>query len=76
MKRKDNLPEPLPYIVIILDELNDLMQAYPRELEALIVTSSPNESSGWYSPPPSNPTTFSKMLLLAPLKPTFQLGSL
>lgn len=32
-----NLPEPLPYIVIILDELNDLMQAYPRELEALIV---------------------------------------
>jgi S-DNA-T family DNA segregation ATPase FtsK/SpoIIIE len=31
------LPEPLPYIVIILDELNDLMQAYPRELEALIV---------------------------------------
>ena len=34
---KDNLPEPLPYIVIILDELNDLMQAYPRELEALIV---------------------------------------
>ncbi|MEZ4103747.1 MAG: DNA translocase FtsK 4TM domain-containing protein [Candidatus Paceibacterota bacterium] len=34
---KDSLPEPLPYIVIILDELNDLMQAYPRELEALIV---------------------------------------
>lgn len=34
---KENLPEPLPYIVIILDELNDLMQAYPRELEALIV---------------------------------------
>lgn len=36
-EEKDNLPEPLPYIVIILDELNDLMQAYPRELEALIV---------------------------------------
>ena len=34
---KEALPEPLPYIVIILDELNDLMQAYPRELEALIV---------------------------------------
>jgi S-DNA-T family DNA segregation ATPase FtsK/SpoIIIE len=34
---KENLPEPLPYIVIILDELNDLMQAYPKELEALIV---------------------------------------
>jgi S-DNA-T family DNA segregation ATPase FtsK/SpoIIIE len=32
-----NLPEALPYIVIILDELNDLMQAYPRELEANIV---------------------------------------
>jgi len=32
-----NLPEALPYIVIILDELNDLMQAYPRELEAMIV---------------------------------------
>lgn len=36
-EEKGNLPEPLPYIVIILDELNDLMQAYPRELEALIV---------------------------------------
>ncbi len=36
-EEKVNLPEPLPYIVIILDELNDLMQAYPRELEALIV---------------------------------------
>lgn len=32
-----NLPEAMPYIVIILDELNDLMQAYPRELEAMIV---------------------------------------
>lgn len=36
-EERENLPEPLPYIVIILDELNDLMQAYPRELEALIV---------------------------------------
>ncbi len=36
-EEKDSLPEPLPYIVIIVDELNDLMQAYPRELEALIV---------------------------------------
>ncbi len=34
---RDSLPEALPYIVIILDELNDLMQAYPRELEACIV---------------------------------------
>lgn len=32
-----SLPEALPYIVIILDELNDIMQAYPRELEACIV---------------------------------------
>ena len=34
---RDTLPESLPYIVIILDELNDLMQAYPRELEGMIV---------------------------------------
>jgi S-DNA-T family DNA segregation ATPase FtsK/SpoIIIE len=32
-----DLPEAMPYIVIILDELNDLMQAYPRELEGMIV---------------------------------------
>jgi S-DNA-T family DNA segregation ATPase FtsK/SpoIIIE len=31
------LPEPLPYIVIIMDELADLMLAFPKELEALIV---------------------------------------
>src|SRR5207253_7163854 len=29
--------EPMPYIVIIIDELADLMQVYPRELEAAIV---------------------------------------
>ncbi len=34
---KAELPEPLPYIVIVMDELADLMQAYPRELEASIV---------------------------------------
>lgn len=34
---KAELPEPMPYIVIIIDELADLMQAYPRELEACIV---------------------------------------
>ena len=31
------LPETMPYIVIIIDELADIMQAYPRELEASIV---------------------------------------
>lgn len=33
----DDLPEPLPYIVIIIDELADLMSTYPKELEASIV---------------------------------------
>jgi S-DNA-T family DNA segregation ATPase FtsK/SpoIIIE len=33
----EELPEPLPYIVIIIDELADIMAAYPRELEACIV---------------------------------------
>jgi len=32
-----DLPEPLPYIIIIMDELADIMQEYPRELEASIV---------------------------------------
>lgn len=31
------LPETMPYIVIIIDELADLMQTYPRELESGIV---------------------------------------
>lgn len=30
-------PEMMPYIVIIIDELADLMQAYPRELEGAVV---------------------------------------
>lgn len=33
----EGLPEPLPYIVIIIDELADLMSSYPKELEACIV---------------------------------------
>lgn len=31
------LPDSMPYIVIIIDELADIMQAYPRELESAIV---------------------------------------
>ena len=34
---EEDMPEPLPYIVIIIDELADIMSAYPRELEAAIV---------------------------------------
>jgi S-DNA-T family DNA segregation ATPase FtsK/SpoIIIE len=33
----ENGPDRMPYIVIIIDELADIMQAYPRELEAAIV---------------------------------------
>lgn len=37
-KNKDEvLPESMPYIVIVLDELADIMQTYPRELESAIV---------------------------------------
>lgn len=36
-EEQEQLPEPMPYIVIFIDELSDLMQAYPRELEASIV---------------------------------------
>lgn len=32
-----NMPDSMPYIVIIIDELADIMQTYPRELEASIV---------------------------------------
>jgi len=33
----ENIPENLPYIVIIIDELADIMQMYPKELESGIV---------------------------------------
>ena len=34
---KGEIPEAMPYIVIVIDELADIMQSYPRELEAAIV---------------------------------------
>lgn len=34
---QDPLPEAMPYIVLIIDELADIMTAYPRELESGIV---------------------------------------
>lgn len=39
-KKKDDeaaLPETMPYIVVVIDELADIMQTYPRELEAAVV---------------------------------------
>ncbi len=37
-KRKaKEIPEAMPYIVIVIDELADIMQSYPRELESAIV---------------------------------------
>ncbi len=33
----EKVPEGMPYIVVIIDELADIMQTYPRELEASIV---------------------------------------
>ena len=35
--KKDEIVERLPYIVIVIDELADIMQTYPRELESAIV---------------------------------------
>ena len=37
-KTDEEGPEKMPYIVIVIDELADIMQAYPKELEAGIVT--------------------------------------
>ncbi|HEY4517393.1 MAG TPA: DNA translocase FtsK, partial [Candidatus Paceibacterota bacterium] len=31
------LPEMMPYIVVVIDELADIMQSYPKELEAAVV---------------------------------------
>ena len=35
--KQDDIPESMPYIVVIIDELADIMQTYPRELESAIV---------------------------------------
>jgi S-DNA-T family DNA segregation ATPase FtsK/SpoIIIE len=35
--KESQLPEALPYILIVVDEINDIMQAYPNELEACVV---------------------------------------
>ncbi|HEV8666642.1 MAG TPA: DNA translocase FtsK, partial [Candidatus Paceibacterota bacterium] len=37
LEEGEKAPEPMPYIVIIIDELADIMQSFPRELEASIV---------------------------------------
>lgn len=36
-KKNNEEAERLPYIVIVIDELADIMQAYPRELESAII---------------------------------------
>lgn len=36
-KGVEDMPEAMPYIVIVIDELADIMHTYPRELEASIV---------------------------------------
>jgi S-DNA-T family DNA segregation ATPase FtsK/SpoIIIE len=36
-KEGETVPEAMPYIVIVIDELADIMQSYPRELESAIV---------------------------------------
>jgi S-DNA-T family DNA segregation ATPase FtsK/SpoIIIE len=36
-KKSEELPESLPFIFIFVDELADVMHAYPKEMEAIIV---------------------------------------
>ena len=37
IKKNQEAPEAMPYIVIIIDELADIMSAYPRELESAVI---------------------------------------
>ncbi|MDE1925224.1 MAG: DNA translocase FtsK [Patescibacteria group bacterium] len=37
LEEGETVPEAMPYIVIIIDELADIMQTFPRELEASVV---------------------------------------
>jgi len=36
-KEGEKVPEAMPYILIVIDELADIMQTFPRELEAAVV---------------------------------------
>lgn len=36
-KEGEKVPETMPYIMVVIDELADIMQTYPRELESAIV---------------------------------------
>lgn len=35
--KESDAPEIMPYIIIVVDELADIMQAYPRELESAVI---------------------------------------
>jgi len=35
--KSDDVPESMPYVAVVIDELADIMQMYPRELESAIV---------------------------------------
>jgi DNA polymerase III delta prime subunit len=51
------LPESMPYIAIFIDELADIMQTYPRELESAIVRLAQMSRARRYSPCNIHPKT-------------------